>query len=347
MDKESIQKPLCPRDGKDYASEIPEGFIFLKRSDKQPTMTIPCAEPMWPAPPKQEYLDKMDRLYPKTDTGEERIPIDVFSHEDSYGIHRPTPTPGKETMETVEMDEPVRNQNGSFPPPTPRGFTCSDPEEVEWGEPEEVELEDLIQEADAFEEPTDPFEATIGDCDLSTGPKTEDVKELVKDLLTVIEGNLRINGDVTIVPTEEIPLVQEILAESTKCISEDCEELTWDSPEHPSADQLLGDMQETYADRGKVYGNSYIRAGKVLKALIPEGFKVETEQDFATMAVLGIMSHKMCRAFNTQAVRAKSICEPPPEHLNLADLGHQDSIHDLAVYTAILEELYIRNRDSQ
>lgn len=115
----------------------------------------------------------------------------------------------------------------------------------------------------------------------------------------------------------------------------------WDSDHFPTADTYLKEMQETYAERGKVYGNSCLKAGKVLKAMIPEGVLVETEQDYAIMAVLGIMTHKMCRALNPLAARHKlGLPEDAPIHMS--DLGHQDSIHDLSVYTAIWEELFIR-----
>lgn len=121
-------------------------------------------------------------------------------------------------------------------------------------------------------------------------------------------------------------------------------DLPWDSPLRPTADVFLKDMQETYQERGKVYGNSCLKAGKVLKAMIPEGVIVETEEDFATMAVLGIMAHKMCRALNPLAVRARLNEDVRREHLHISELGHEDSIHDLSVYTAIWEELFMRAR---
>lgn len=112
------------------------------------------------------------------------------------------------------------------------------------------------------------------------------------------------------------------------------------TPEVPQGVQDLQDLISETVEEVDHFPTAD-KAGKVLKAMIPEGVLVETEQDYAIMAVLGIMTHKMCRALNPLAARHKlGLPEDAPIHMS--DLGHQDSIHDLSVYTAIWEELFIR-----
>jgi hypothetical protein len=76
--------------------------------------------------------------------------------------------------------------------------------------------------------------------------------------------------------------------------------------------------------------------------MIPDGVVVESVADYAMMSILSIICHKFCRALNPKAVSGNGI-----EMVHLSDMGHQDSFHDIAVYMAILEEMYLRNKNSK
>lgn len=85
-------------------------------------------------------------------------------------------------------------------------------------------------------------------------------------------------------------------------------------------DQLLMEMAETFREKGKVYGHTYHETGQALAAIFPNGIKLKSADDFNRFLTLGLMMLKM----NRYAV-------------NFEKGGHQDSVHDLAVYAAILE----------
>ena len=102
---------------------------------------------------------------------------------------------------------------------------------------------------------------------------------------------------------------------------------------------VLERMQKTFVERGNRYGDSCSRAGSVLKALLPNGVRVTSEADFTQMAILGIIAHKLCRHLND----TRFDDAPVP----LSSLGHQDSLHDLAVYCAILEDQMMKTPPSE
>jgi hypothetical protein len=86
------------------------------------------------------------------------------------------------------------------------------------------------------------------------------------------------------------------------------------------ASQILIDMAQTYMERNKVYGDNYKRVGDVMKALFPNGVAINTPEQFTVWHLFELMVVKMTRFANT-------------------GLSHQDSIHDLAVYAAMVESL--------
>ncbi len=89
-----------------------------------------------------------------------------------------------------------------------------------------------------------------------------------------------------------------------------------------SVEQILRSMAETFAEKGKVYGNDLDCNGKALQSLFPHGLWLRSPDDFNRFATFALMMVKMSRyAVNFEAG------------------GHQDSVHDLAVYAAILEHL--------
>lgn len=86
------------------------------------------------------------------------------------------------------------------------------------------------------------------------------------------------------------------------------------------AAEILAEMAETYRERNKVYGDNYKRVGLVMSALFPQGVTIVTPEQFNVWHLFELMVVKMTRFANS-------------------GLSHQDSIHDLAVYAAMVESL--------
>lgn len=87
-----------------------------------------------------------------------------------------------------------------------------------------------------------------------------------------------------------------------------------------NAADILADMAETYRERNKVYGDNYKRVGAVMEALFPDGVQLDTASEYNVWHLFELMVVKMTRFANS-------------------GLTHQDSIHDLAVYAAMVESL--------
>ena len=86
------------------------------------------------------------------------------------------------------------------------------------------------------------------------------------------------------------------------------------------AADILAEMANTFRERNKVYGDNYKRVGDVMIAMFPSGVQLRTAEDFNTWHLFELMIVKLTRFANT-------------------DLTHKDSIHDAAVYAAMVESL--------
>lgn len=86
--------------------------------------------------------------------------------------------------------------------------------------------------------------------------------------------------------------------------------------------RTLRKAAKTFEQRNAVYGDSYKSFGKVMMALFPNGLELDTVDEWNRAGVLFMMVSKLMR----YAVQF--------EHG-----GHQDSAHDLCVYSAMLEEM--------
>ncbi len=87
-----------------------------------------------------------------------------------------------------------------------------------------------------------------------------------------------------------------------------------------SADEILLSMSETFRERNKIYGDNYKVVGEIMMALFPEGVKLSSKDEFNKWHLFELMVVKLTRFANT-------------------DLSHRDSIHDAAVYAAMVESL--------
>jgi len=94
-----------------------------------------------------------------------------------------------------------------------------------------------------------------------------------------------------------------------------------------TAADILAEMADTYRERNKVYGDNYKLVGDVMMALFPNGVKLETAEQFNIWHLFELIVVKITRFANS-------------------DLQHEDSIHDLAVYAAMVESL-IRKENKQ
>jgi len=92
----------------------------------------------------------------------------------------------------------------------------------------------------------------------------------------------------------------------------------------PSADQILAEMADTFRERNKVYGDNYKRVGAVMAAMFPNGIQLIEEDEFNRWHLFELIIVKLTRFANS-------------------GLTHADSIHDAAVYCAMVESLTIDN----
>ena len=78
---------------------------------------------------------------------------------------------------------------------------------------------------------------------------------------------------------------------------------------------------KTFEERTKVYGDNYLTHGYVMKSLFPNGVDLKTEKEYNRFGVINMMVAKLTR-----------YCQGWPN-------SQKDSIHDLGVYSFILESL--------
>lgn len=99
-----------------------------------------------------------------------------------------------------------------------------------------------------------------------------------------------------------------------------------DTSDKDSAPKLdfpaLAPMQEaaaTYQARRSVYGPSEAKFGAVMAALFPDGLHLDTEAEFVRFGIFTQMLSKLCR------------------YTHDFSTPHVDSVHDLGVYSFMLE----------
>jgi len=86
-------------------------------------------------------------------------------------------------------------------------------------------------------------------------------------------------------------------------------------------EQTLAEAAELYSRRSIDYRDSYKTFGTFVKALFPNGLVLNTEEDFNRWGTLSMILAKIHRYT-----------------LNF-DKGHEDSLRDIIVYSAMLQEL--------
>lgn len=88
------------------------------------------------------------------------------------------------------------------------------------------------------------------------------------------------------------------------------------------AHDILREAAQTYEERSKVYGDNYIRVGKVMEAHFPDGLLIKTADDWNRLHIflLGVVK-------DTRYVTNWNVG------------GHQDSSRDKTVYSAMQEAI--------
>lgn len=121
---------------------------------------------------------------------------------------------------------------------------------------------------------------------------------------------------------DKCPLCQSslmpILNGVIKCGS--CKYKWYDARHIKTPDAILKEMSEMFLERLELYGPSYLRIGKVMETLFPEGITLKTEKDHNLFHQFSLMQVKMVR-------------------LAKGELKHKDSARDIGVYAAMLESL--------
>jgi hypothetical protein len=84
----------------------------------------------------------------------------------------------------------------------------------------------------------------------------------------------------------------------------------------------LQNAAKTFQERNETYGDTYKRHGDVAAALFPEGVDLVTAEDQNRYAIVNMLISKLTRYA-----------------ANFEEGGHQDSLHDITVYAAMLNEL--------
>ena len=84
--------------------------------------------------------------------------------------------------------------------------------------------------------------------------------------------------------------------------------------------EILNEMAQTFKERNKVYGDNYKTVGKVMRELFPDGVHLICSHDFLVWHLFELIVVKITRFSTSQ-------------------LSHKDSIHDIAVYAAMIESV--------
>ncbi len=84
--------------------------------------------------------------------------------------------------------------------------------------------------------------------------------------------------------------------------------------------QILRSMGETFETRNQMYGQNYKLVGPVMQILFPDGLALKTAHDYELWHLFELMIVKLTR-------------------FACSGLTHKDSIHDAAVYAAMVESV--------
>lgn len=87
--------------------------------------------------------------------------------------------------------------------------------------------------------------------------------------------------------------------------------------------EILEDMARTWRERNAVYGDNWAMVGKLMVVMFPKGVQLKETGDYDVWHLFELMIVKLSR-------------------FAISGLQHKDSIHDLAVYAAMVEAIIQR-----
>lgn len=93
-----------------------------------------------------------------------------------------------------------------------------------------------------------------------------------------------------------------------------------------TADDILSEMAATFRERNAVYKNNFEKVGPVMMALFPEGIHLRSAEQVNIWHLFELIIVKITRFGNSA-------------------LTHQESIHDIAVYAALIEAALHNRKD--
>jgi len=96
-------------------------------------------------------------------------------------------------------------------------------------------------------------------------------------------------------------------------------------PKNPA--DILADMADTYRERNTVYGDNYKRVGPIMGILFPDGVPPE------------LLASDQFHLFELIIVKLSRFA--------ISGLTHQDSIHDSAVYAAMIDAIVQEQQGDQ
>lgn len=89
---------------------------------------------------------------------------------------------------------------------------------------------------------------------------------------------------------------------------------------------ILDDMSDTFRERNKVYGSNYKMVGPMMKVLFPDGVPPE------------LLHSDKFHLFELKLVKISRFA--------ISGMTHVDSIHDDAVYSAMIESILLEEQDA-
>jgi len=87
-------------------------------------------------------------------------------------------------------------------------------------------------------------------------------------------------------------------------------------------DRILESAAQTFAERNKMYRNNWRMVGPVMQAMFPDGLQLVSTRAQERFHLFSLIIVKLTRYA-----------------VNFENGGHKDSIHDIAVYAAMLEAI--------
>lgn len=92
--------------------------------------------------------------------------------------------------------------------------------------------------------------------------------------------------------------------------------------------EILEEMAATFRDRNAVYGDNWRMVGQLMAVMFPEGVRLQAAEDYDVWHLFELMIVKLSR-------------------FAISKTTHIDSIHDLAVYAAMIEAILKQRKERQ